>query len=231
MRILGIALLLVASMQAQQAGSRDLTNAAPQPAAGENVFPNCPHGHVSNADGLMISKMRDKFALSIEDLSSRLIPIGTEFAATVRLKNISDHDVTVPWAPNFQDVVAGQPQDDVEFQSSTFSFRVETGIEYKRTTELEGEMQLFGSEEKADTLLNLAPGQWATVRVKAVTRCRYKSQDPSACPGLRPDAKARLTAEWSENSITVQNSNCNIQRGSFAGPRADSRPEIVNLSK
>jgi hypothetical protein len=224
-------LLLAASLHAQQVGSQDLTRVAPQPGAGENVFPECPHGRVANTDGLMISKMRDKLALSIEDLSSRLIPIGSEFSATVRLKNISDHTVTIPWVPNFQDVIAGQPQDDWQFQTATFSFRIETGVEYKRTTELEGETVLYGSEDKPNTLLELATGQWATVRVRGVTKCRYKSQDATACPGLRPDSKARLTAEWSENGIAVQNSNCYIQRGNFAGPRADSHSEVVTLSK
>jgi hypothetical protein len=230
-RLLIVLLLTTALLHAQQAGSQDLTRVLPQPGAGENVFPNCPHGRVANTDGLMISKMRDKFALSIEDLSSRLIPIGSEFSATVRLKNTSDHSVTIPWLPNFQDVIAGQPQDDWQFESATFSFRIETGVEYKRTTELEGETVLYGSDDKPTTLLELAPGQWATLRVRAVTRCRYKSQDPAACPGLRPDSKARLTAEWSENGISVQNSNCYIQRGNFAGPRGDSHPEIVTLSK
>lgn len=229
--LLLVIFLITAPLYAQQAASQDLTRVQPQPAAGENVFPNCPHGRVANTDGLMISKMRDKFSLSIEDLSSRLIPIGSEFSATVRLKNISDHSVTIPWAPNFQDVIAGQPQDDWQFESATFSFRIETGVEYKRTTELEGETVLYGSDEKPATLLELAPGQWASVRVRGVTRCRYKSQDPAACPGLRPDAKARLTAEWSENGIAVQNTNCYIQRGNFAGPRTDSHPEIVTLSK
>ena len=230
-RLLIVLLLTTASLPAQQAGSQDLTRVPPQSGAGENVFPDCPHGRVNSTDGLMISKMRDKFVLSIEDLSSRLIPIGSEFSATVRLKNISDHSVTIPWVPDFQDVIAGQPQDDWQFETATFAFRVETGVEYKRTTELQGETVLYGSDEKPATLLELAPGQWASVRVRAVARCRYKSEDPAACPGLRADAKARLTAEWSENGIAVQNSNCYIQRGNFAGPRTDSHSEIVNLSK
>ena len=230
---LAIVVILAAGLlHAQQAGSRDLTSMPAQPPAStEEAVPNCPHGRVSNNEGLMISKIRDKFALTIEDLSSRLVPIGSEFAATVRLKNISDRTVTVPWATSLQEVLADQPVDEREYESATFSFKIETGIEYKRTTELQGEAMLYGAEQKAGSLLQLAPGQWASVRVRGVAACRWKSQDATVCPGLRPDAKARLTAEWSENAVSLQNSECFIQRGNFAGPRIESHPEIVALTK
>lgn len=231
--LLVVGMILAATLaQAQQAGSHDLTSLPAQAsAAPEPTFENCPHGRVISTDGLMISKLRDKFALSIEDFSSRLIPIGTEFSATVRLKNISNSSVTIPWGTSLQEILAAQPPDDLAYETSTFSFKIETGIEYKRTTELEGLSVLYGSDEKTGSELELAPGQWANVRVRAVARCRWKSQDPTACPGLRPDSKARLTAEWSENGIALKNDSCSIQRGNFAGPRTESRPEIVNLSK
>ena len=218
-------------LSAQQAGMRDLTSAPTEPASTDISAANCVHGSVSNNDGLMVSKMRDKFALSIEDLSSRLIPIGSEFMVTLRLKNISDKNVTVPWTPNFQDVLADQSPDDVDYQSASFTLKVETGIESKRTTSLEGEAVLYGTERKPGSMLQLAPGQWATVRVRAVAHCRWKSQNPSICPVLRPDPKARLSAEWSETEYTFTNSNCNIQRGSFAGPREQSHQEIIALTK
>ncbi len=231
--LLAVFIVLTATMvQAQQAGSHDLTSLPSQAsAAPEPTFAGCPHGRVVSTDGLMISKLRDKFALSIEDLSSRLIPIGTEFSATVRLKNISDSNVSIPWGTSLQEILAGQPPDDLAYETATFSFKIETGIEYKRITELEGLSVLYGSDEKAGSELELAPGQWASVRVRAVARCRWKSQDPAACPGMRTDPKARLTAEWSENGIALKNDSCSIQRGNFAGPRTESHPEIVNLSK
>ncbi len=231
--LLAVGVMLAAALvQAQQAGSRDLTSLPAQAsAAPEPTVESCPHGRVVSTDGLMISKLRDKFALSIEDLSSRLIPIGTEFSAAVRLKNISTSSVTIPWGTSLQEVLAAQSADDLAYETATFSFKIETGVEYKRTTELEGLSVLYGSEEKAGSELELSPGQWATVRVRAVARCRWKSQDPAACPGLRPDPKARLTAEWSENAIALKNDSCSIQRGNFAGPRTESRPEIVTLSK
>ncbi len=228
--LLGV-LLAGSLVQGQQAGLRDLTTLPAQGPAPEPTFASCPHGKVLSSDGLMIPKLRDKFSLSIDDFSSRLIPIGTEFTVTVRLRNISDRNATIPWGTSLQEVLAVQPADNLDYETATFSFKIETGVEYKRTTELEGLSVLYGSKEKPDSLLELAPGQWATVKVRAVARCRWKSQDPSACPGLRPDPKARLTAEWSENEIGIKNSDCYIQRGNFAGPRTESHPEIVNLSK
>ena len=218
-------------LHAQQAGLRDLTSDPTEPANTDISAANCVHGSVSNNDGLMISKMRDKFALSIEDLSSRLIPIGSEFVVTLRLKNVSDKSVTVPWTPSFQEVLADQSPDSIDYQSASFTLKVETGIESKRTTSLEGEAVLYGTEQKPGSMLQLAPGQWATVRVRAIAHCRWKSQNPSICPVLRPDAKARLSAEWNETQYTFTNSACNIQRGNFAGPRTESHPEIIALTK
>jgi hypothetical protein len=218
-------------LYAQEAGVRDLSNSPTQSADVGIPAPNCAHGRVSNVDGLMVSKMRDKFVLSIEDFSSRLIPIGSEFVVTIRLKNISASPVTIPWTRSLQEVLSGQAPDNQEYQTASFTFRVETGIEAKRTTALEGEAVFYGAEEKPGSMLQLASGQWATVRVRAVAHCRWKSQNPSICPVLRPDVNARLTAEWSENQYTFANSNCDIQRGNFAGPRTESHPETIALTK
>jgi hypothetical protein len=79
--------------------------------------------------------------------------------------------------------------------------------------------------------VQLLPGQYVEVKLKALAKCLYDAAEPPLCSEFKADEHAHLTAHWSECRFTTQRvEGCNDISSSEKARTMDSDPVEIDFA-
>lgn len=220
-------LFSAAACSAQQAGTRDLTTAwrapddhvpAPSSASCENV-----HSTLSNGDQTQATSA-EKIELAIADISPARLRVGEDFVATVRLKNVGTGKITIPWQPDGEQVTrVSSDGTEEKYEVADVSFRISASGKKTLAIPLQTEGALFAQPGDPAAYLQIDPGQWVDIKLKATVACGLDD----CRSDVQPDDHAVLTAWWYQRVLTHRVKNCTEDHGVTKVREVDSAPRIV----
>ena len=101
--------------------------------------------------------------IKLESLDRREYTIGETLLFEVKLENVSQDRVRIPWNPHPADIEPDDPAQLYEYTNGQFSLSGED--EHGETVHLSG-ISLYGSPKVPGSLLELSPGNWVRIRAK-----------------------------------------------------------------
>ena len=233
-------LLFVRCAAAQLIAAKDLSNVADVPASMTESNQSEPATAKSSSDnkekrdctigfkdGVLISEVREKLRLEIVRVDPHVIYRGATLTVIIRLKNVGDKSVLVPWEtpPVKPDTDPKTGNTSTEIAGVLLSL---TPHEDHRTSSyLKGEAILAASPSNRAQHAELSPGQWVEVKFRTAVECN--SSDPVACQGLTAHGRAELAAHWWESLSTHEDDGCNVWRGEYESRRLESEPQRVDF--
>jgi len=210
-----------ASVPAEPATSLELPSgiSTPDQLEGQDCF-------FGVADGVIVRDVPENLRLEIVDVDPRLVYDGTVMMITVRVKNIGDLPVLLPWQTNQVQPDSDPKSGDTSYESATIHLTFGTLEDRKHYTYLKGEATLAAAPSNRAQHLELTSGQWADVKFKAVIECA--SKETWACKKFHADEHAQLTAHWWEWLFTREKRGCGGTRGAAKSRTLESSPfEVV----
>ncbi|MBZ5548262.1 MAG: hypothetical protein LAO22_09990 [Acidobacteriia bacterium] len=240
--LLCVAWVLFASQcaTAQLVATKDLTDTASVPTApptsaelpstiGTPDNPEKQDCFFEVANGVIVRDVPEKLRLEIVGVDPRLVYDGTAMMITVRVKNIGDLPVLVPWQTNQVEPDTDPKSGDTSYESATIHLTFGTLEDRKHCTYLKGEATLAAAPSNRAQHLELLSGQWADVKFKAAIQCA--SKETWACKRFHADEHAQLTAHWWEWLFTREEKGCGGMRGAYKSRTLESSPlEVVYVA-
>ncbi len=173
--------------------------------------------------GSQRSPEREKLSLSIEEVRPSAFHIGDHFEVTVRLNNVGQTVVRVPWQTFGPDAM------QVSTDGATASHQ-EVGLLLRlesagKSNSIGDEVNLYANPVLGWSYVDLAPGNWVTIRLVGRVHCG----DDSTCKEIRPDRHAKLTARWFEYLYQRTVKDCIPSETNLTTRKMDSKPVSVAL--
>ena len=237
--LLCVVLMLFAShyAPAQLVATKDLTDTGSVPTAlptlpellSDTRTPDNPEKQdcfFGMAHGVIVRDVPEKLHLEIVSADPRLVYDGTAMMITVRLKNVGDLPVLVPWQTNQVEPDIDPKTGDTSYESATIHLTFGTLEDRQHYTYLKGEATLAAAPSNRAQHLELLAGQWVDLKFKAALECH--SKETWACKQFHADEHAQLTAHWWEWLFTREEKGCGGMRGAFKSRTLESTPiEVV----
>ena len=237
--LLCVVWMLFASQRApaQLVATKDLTDTgsvrtSPQEVPSASRTPDDPDQQecfFGVADGVILRDVPEKLNLEIVSVDPRLVYDGTRLAITVRLKNLGDLPVLVPWQTTQVEPDTDPKTGDTSYESATIHLTFGTLKDRKQYTYLKGEVTFVAVPSNRAQYLELLTGQWVDVKFNAAIEC--SSKETWACKQFHADEHAQLTAHWWEWLFTREKKGCGGMRGAYKSRTLESSPlEVVYVA-
>ena len=171
--------------------------------------PGCTQQTGNFADGAVFPPHHQKRIISLEivKLTNQPLEVGSEGRAEVRLKNIGDHTISIPWSTDANVIQKAPNPDLLRWEQATLGIVL---LDNKnRTIALKtADWPLFGSKFVRGSQLTLKPGEWIT----AFLYFRVEDLYHIVTAPEFPLGKARLFVEWHQASRTWRREKCGWNR-------------------
>jgi hypothetical protein len=222
---LGLALfLMAATSEAQMAAFRDLTLGSRVPSEHLSVAPTCEKPNSSIADLPSSEKDSKALELTIIELSPAKLEIGSDFNASVRLKNVGTEAVLVPSIVDGERALrTSSDRTEEKYEVGDISLRLMTGKAQGIPVYLNSSGALFADPDDKTTYLSLAPGKWLDIKLHARVECGLDN----CVSDIQPDNNAVLTAWWYQRILSHRVNGCEETHGSSKIRELDSAPFTV----
>jgi hypothetical protein len=189
----------------------------------KNEFPeNCtPDG--AYLDGVVVNDDHQPRKIEVEFIAvshTRLV-VGSTAEGTIRLQNVGDKSIQIPWSTNFPTTQTGQDAKFRSWQVGTFQIKLKSAknsdLELKSTSRV-----LFGSKLVSGTMLTVKPGEWITAQIS------FEIEPPEGAFQEVTQRQFELFAEWSQTARTHQLKDCGATLGyySYGDYYQQSNPRI-----
>jgi hypothetical protein len=178
----------------------------------EQLPSGCTKPTGTMADGLMQSPDHRRRTISLEifKLSSQSLDIGGEGRAEVRLKNVGDVPITIPWSTD-SGVIRTAPDPDV-LQWEQANFGIVLLDQKNETIALKtADWPLYGSRFVDGSLLMIKPGEWATAFVDFKVEDLYHVVPSNQFP----IGKSKLFLEWGQAFRARRREKCGWSSAEF----------------
>jgi hypothetical protein len=180
-------------------------------------------------DGVIVQETPEKVHFEIVSVDPRLVYDGTTMTITVRLKNIGNLPILVPWQTNHVEPDTDPNSGDTSYESATILLTFGTLEDRRNYSYMKGEATLAAAPSNRAQHLELLSGQWADVKFKATLACA--SKETWACKRFHADEHAQLTAHWWEWLFTHEEKGCSGWRGAYKSRTLESSPlEVVYVA-
>lgn len=215
---------------AQLVASRDLTSGWRVPSEHITIPETCdkPRSLVTNGDQAKADSATKKdLELTIVATSPAKLEIGSDFDATVRLKNVGATTVLVPSIADGEQVLRSVANTTEEkYEVGDISFRVTPKKPHSIPIYLNTAGALFANPDDKATYLALESGKWLEIKLHARMECGMEH-----CLGeIQPDSKAVLTAWWYQRVLSHKVDGCEETHGSVTVRELDSAPYTVEVT-
>ena len=163
------------------------------------------------ADGVAVTDDHKPRKIEVEfvTVSDTRLTVGSVVEGTVRLRNLGDKPIELPWSTDFRTTQNGQDPKLRSWEVGMFQIQLKraknSDIELKSTSQV-----LFGSKLVSGTLLTVKPGEWITVQISFdIESAEGAFQEVSQGP-------FELSVEWSQTARTRQLNDCGVMLGYFS---------------
>lgn len=212
----------------QSAGFKDLSTASSRPPKDQLARPSeetCPVVKSAVDDGAALDsgmEHRDaKVEFSVTETSPKLLRIGSDLTATVRLRNLGSDAIGLPWQTDGETVTRVSANGEEEdFEVADIALRLSSGREQIAPVWLSGAGSLFARPGIESSYVRVEPGQWVDVKIRARVQC---SNEGLPCGKIVADRHASLTAWWYQRQLTHRIHGCNENHGNFVIRELDSK--------
>ena len=206
-------------VHAQQIASRDLlrstvtadTTSAQTPDESENAN-GCSKMGVGFADGVTLGedKKPRKLGVGLVEISTTKLTLGSEITATVKLQNLGDKSVQIPWSTDFRTTVDGQDPDDRSWEFAEFrmSIRDRQNPDYYDRL-VTTSQPLYASKFVPASYLTLKPGEWITARISFMVAVRNPTFEKLNI------GTNTLAMEWFQTGRTRRVKDCAVMLGYY----------------
>jgi hypothetical protein len=202
---------------AQQVGVVDLTRPdAVQAAAPQNrnqLSPGCTQettGIMANGYINVDDNQPRKISLEIVKLSSDTFEVGGDGRAEVRLKNLGEKPIHIPWSTDSGVIQQAPNPDHLEWEQG--SLEVVLRDKQNHTIALKSaQWSLYGSQFVSGSQLTIKPGEWITAFLKFNVEGLYHTTSPAEFPV----GEAKLFLKWGQALRTWNRKNCVWRRAWF----------------
>ncbi len=219
----------VASAQAQQIASVDLSRAGVQSSEYSQKLAAVPEGCQqllggSVADGVVAPPTEGprEIDVSIVKLSNENPVLGSEVEGEVQLKNTGEHPIQIPWSLDPNTIDKGQDSGRLEWNEGSINMSLAPGESLESLS-----WPLFGSRSSEGSELSIQPGEWVTLIVKFKVALRFPIPGRSL-----PKGKGELVAQWEQADRTKAVKNCAVTTGWFTFNgyyRQRNPPATINI--
>ena len=176
-------------------------------------------------DGVIVRETPEKLQLDIVSAEPRLVYDKTAIMVTVRLKNVGDQPVLIPWETSQVESDIDPKTGATNNESASIHLTFGTLPDRKNYSYLKGEASLVAAPSRREQHIELLSGQWVDVKFKATLQC--DSTESWACKSFHADEHAQLTAHWSEWLFTHEEDGCSRWRGAYKSRTLNSSPVDV----
>lgn len=194
-----LGLLLSASVAfSQQVGVVDLTEPEAGTAAaqtkGDQLAPGCTQETVGTmANGAITADDHQprRITLEIVKLTSDTLEVGGEGRAEVRLRNVGETPIQIPWSKDSSVIRKAPSPDRLEWEQGNLG--VVLRDKQNHTIALKSaERWLFGSQFVTGSQMTIKPGEWITAFLSFKVEDMYHTTSPKEFP----IGDAKLFVEW-----------------------------------
>jgi hypothetical protein len=235
-----VVLFAAPSVAAQSVATKDFTEIADVPfehtntsdikpeksTAADSAHKDCVVGF---RDGVIVREPQEKLHLAIVNTEPRLVYAQTPITVTVRLKNVGDHRVLIPWETHQVESDIDPKTGATRYESATIQLEFGTLPDRKNNSYLKGEATLVAAPSRREQHVELLSGQWVDIKLKAAIQC--DSTESLACEPFNADEHAQLTAHWWESLFTYEEEGCSVWRGAYKSRMLNSSPmEVVYVA-
>lgn len=223
----------------QLIGAKDITEQDVQPPvqkaskadlAEKNKNYCIPNG--GTADGVDVSLHRPVLTLAITKAELNANRSSLTLTATVRLKNIGDGSISVPWTDHrVASALISSKGDSQEFGITVATVDLYLGKAHSTDPMLsiEGEAALWAQQDNSKQSIQIGPGQWVDLKFEATVLCRIA--DPNTCLSRLRREKPKVSAWWYQRKLTMEmNGDCIYQTGAYTQLEIDSRPTKAEVN-
>lgn len=194
----------------QQVGFVDLAEpeaalAAPN-AKHEQLAPGCTEETVGiMANGTVVADDHQPRRISVEitKLISDKLEVGAEGRAEVRLRNVGETPVQIPWSKDSSLTREAPSTDHLDWEQSSFTV-VLRDKQNHRIALNSGERWLFGSQFVAASQMVINPGEWIIAYVSFNLEDKYHIRSSKDFPL----GQAELFVEWQQARRVWTRENC-----------------------
>jgi hypothetical protein len=223
-------LILPVSSHAQQIASVDLAHPRVVHAGSdqdqENVkLPeNCGRPGVSFADGEVVNDDLQPRKIEVEfiTVSNTRLVAGENVEGTVRLQNVGDKPIQIPWSTDFRTTQNGEDPNLRSWEVAGFRIALlgakNNNVGLKSTSQV-----LFASKLVFDSTLTVKSGEWITAQIS------FKVEPQEGTHQQVTPGQFELFVEWSQTAYTREIKNCGLTLGnySYSGVYRQSNPRIA----
>jgi hypothetical protein len=174
-------------------------------------------------DGVIVQQAPEKVQLEIVSIEPRQVYEGTAIKVTIRLTNVGDKPILVPWATSPVAPETDPKTGTKSWERVSISLAFGTREEPRRTSYLKGEANLAATPSNRTQHVELLTGQWVEVKFNTVVLC-YSSKSWAVCQKLPKDGHTELTAHWGESLSTHEEEGCSEWSGHYESRTAESAP-------
>jgi hypothetical protein len=173
-------------------------------------------------DGAIVREVPERVQLELVSVDPPLVYDGTTIIATVRLKNIGDQPILVPWTTPPVEPDTDPKTGAKSWERATIHLTLGIREDRRRSSYLKGEANLTAAPSNRPQQVELLSGQWVDVKFEAAVECY--SPESWACQPLPADGHAQLTAHWWESLSTHEEEGCSVWSGHYESRMAESAP-------
>lgn len=211
---------------AQMAAFRDLTLGSRVPSEHLSVSQTCdkPNSSISDSPAHPKEENTKTLELRIVEITPTKLEIGSDFNASVRLKNVGTEVLLVPATADGESVLRTSVDGTEEkYEVGDISLRLTSGQARGIPVYLNSAGALFADPDNKASYLSLAPGNWLDIKFHARVECGLEDCESE----IQPDNKAVLTAWWYQRVLTHKVNGCEESHGSLEVRELDSAPFAV----
>jgi hypothetical protein len=211
----------------QQIDFKDLTQEFPNPLKHEKFQPDNSCGNGGGGGGaysIGCPPATYPFELSLVNVDSNTIPVGGEFMALLRLRNIGHDPASVPWTIDSNQIEL--PDENGKYQFSQVDIRADL-TQAGGASHIWIPVYLYGSVNANGSLQQIKPGDWVELRVRLVLDCKNESSD---CKLLK-QGRAKLSFTWTESANTEFYNKCGMESSSSREGELNSNATDVEVSQ
>jgi hypothetical protein len=173
-----------------------------------------------------VSEQRDKIEFTIQEIVPIKPSVGGHFSALVRLKNIGENTILIPWQPDGEQVThVSDDGTEEKYEVADVSFRLAAGGKKSIAIPLRSEGALFAQPGDPAAYLQLDSGRWVDIKLRVAVVCGLED----CRSDIKPDNHGVLTASWYQRVLTHRVKDCNENHGAYTVRELDSAafPVIV----
>jgi hypothetical protein len=213
-----LGLLLSAALGfSQQVGVVDFTQseAAATQTEGDKLAPGCTQetvGTMANGAVVQDGGPPPRISLEIVKLSSDILEVGGEGRAEVRLKNVGETPIQIPWSKDSSVIRKAPNPDHLEWEQGTLGVVLRDRDNHTIALKSAGaEQWLFGSQFVTGSQMTMKPGEWITAFLGFKLEDVYHTHSSVEFP----TGEARLFLEWQQARREWSRENCAWNRAWF----------------